>query len=687
MMADPLRILIIADAPDSVIVKRALEVAGIRATTQHIDDTRSLAAALAADRWDLILADGQSPDMGLEQLHELLPSHPPPPPIIPLSNRPAPGEQDDPDQTGRAGGLASIRLLAPAIHRELNEARARRQCQRRNRALFQGEQRFRQLFEQAPVGMLLIQDQEIQQLNRAAEWLIGADEGGLQLPLRADRLFSDADHLDSLTRPPADPKTPPAIETDLQRLNGETIRVEVLATHIEQARGPLTQLVLKTPGDLERSQSELEHMARHDPLTDLPNRALFEERLEHAIVQAKREHNHLAVLFLDLDRFKNINDSLGHSAGDELLKQVARRISSLLRENDTAARLGGDEFTILAEDLDDPGAAALIAAKLQVQLKRPFEIFQRNLHITASIGISIYPEDGESVVNLTKNADAAMYQAKEQGRDNYRFYTAELTQRAMDRLLMEGELRTALAEHQLLLYYQPQYSIISGEMTGAEALLRWRHPRRGMVLPGEFVHLAEESGLIHEIGHWTLEKACEQTRDWSHAGLFTGRMAVNLSVRQLMQTDLILRFEEIIDRTACPPEQLQFEVTEGIFMGHKELSIPVLDVFKQLGVTIAIDDFGTGYSSLSYLKQLPIDKLKIDRSFVKDMPHENNAVVIAQAVVSLGQALGMEIIAEGVETVAQQELLRSMGCQEAQGFLYGKPMTAKEYEAILREDK
>lgn len=473
-----------------------------------------------------------------------------------------------------------------------------------------------------------------------------------------------------------------------RRKNGEIYPAWLNITSIQDDKGEISQYValFSDITSIKQSQSQLEHLAHHDSLTDLPNRLLFEDRLEHAITQAKRQKRHLAVLFLDLDRFKNINDSLGHSVGDALLVQVATRLRNLLRENDTAARLGGDEFTILLENLEDPNYTAVVANKILNHLKQPFEIFGRKLHITASIGLSLYPEDGTDVGNLTKNADAAMYQAKESGRNNYRFYTAELTQSAFERLLLESELRSAIKDQQLLLYYQPQFSVNSSKISGAEALLRWRHPRMGILPPARFIPLAEETGLIHEIGHWTLEHACKQTREWSQKGLFTGRMAVNLSVRQIMHTDLILRFEEIIAKTRCPPTQLQFEVTEGVFMGQKELSIPVLDVFKQLGVTIAIDDFGTGYSSLSYLKQLPIDKLKIDKSFVQEMPDDADGAAIAQAIISLGQTLGLEIIAEGVETEAQQNLLQLMGCQEMQGYLYGAPMPARSLEEKLAEE-
>jgi diguanylate cyclase (GGDEF)-like protein/PAS domain S-box-containing protein len=470
-----------------------------------------------------------------------------------------------------------------------------------------------------------------------------------------------------------------------RRKNGEIYPEWLNITTIQE--GPAGKLqyvaVFSDITSIMQSQSQLEHLAHHDPLTDLPNRLLFEDRLQHAIENAKREKNHLAILFLDLDRFKNINDSLGHAVGDALLVQVASRLRNILRGNDTAARMGGDEFTILVENLEDPNYTAVIATKIQNQLIRPFDILGHRLHISASIGISLYPEDGRDVSNLTKNADAAMYQAKENGRNNYRFYTAELTQSAFERLLMETELRTAIKEHQLLIYYQPQFSILSGKMTGGEALLRWKHPRMGLIPPAQFVPLAEDTGLIHEIGLWALEIVCHQTRHWSEKGLFNGRMAINLSVRQIMMTDLILRFEEIIDKTGCPPRQLQLEVTEGLFMRQKEISIPVLEVFKQLGLSIAVDDFGTGFSSLSYLKQLPIDKLKIDRSFIKDIPDNKDDVAITQAIIALGHNLGLEIIAEGVETEAQQNLLKILGCQEVQGYLYGRPVSANVFEQKL----
>ncbi len=472
-----------------------------------------------------------------------------------------------------------------------------------------------------------------------------------------------------------------------QRKNGQVYPVWMTISSVRDERDHILHYVavFSDITSIKQSQSQLEHLAHHDSLTNLPNRLLFEDRLQHAISQSKRQGRQLAVLFIDMDRFKNINDTLGHAMGDELLKDVAKRLQHILRDGDTAARLGGDEFTVLVENLEDPSQAAVVAAKIQESFKTPYKIAGRELHITTSIGISIYPEDGLTVADLTKNADAAMYQAKEQGRNNYRYYTSELTRTAFERLLLETELRSALRKDQLLLYYQPQISLSNGEMTGAEALLRWHHPRLGIIPPARFIPLAEETGLIHEIGHWVLKEACEQTRYLYKQGLFQGRMAINLSVRQIMQTDLILRFEQIIADSNCPPNMLQLEVTEGIFMGQMKHSVPVLDVFKQLGVSIAIDDFGTGYSSLSYLKQLPIDKLKIDRSFIRDLPNDSDAIAITQAIIALGKNLGLRIVAEGVETLAQQALLQKMGCEEGQGYLYSPPVPANAFEEMLLE--
>jgi diguanylate cyclase (GGDEF)-like protein/PAS domain S-box-containing protein len=546
-----------------------------------------------------------------------------------------------------------------------------------------------QIIEHTMEGVLITDAQgKIDSVNPAFSEITGYNEEEIinQHPRQLISSKHDAESLDNLWD---HVKTTGSWRGELwnQRKNGEVYPVWMTISCVRDEHGDALHyvMVFSDITSIKQTQSQLEHLAHHDSLTNLPNRLLFEDRLEHAIAQAKRQNRQLAILFLDLDRFKNINDSLGHAMGDELLKEVANRLQNILRDDDTAARLGGDEFTVLVENIDDPSQAAVVASKIQDKFKNPFKIAGRELHVTASIGISVFPEDGKDVADLTKNADAAMYQAKEQGRNNYRYYTSELTRTAFERLLLETELRSALKEDQLLLYYQPQISLRNGEMIGAEALLRWHHPRLGIIPPARFIPLAEESGLIHEIGNWVLDETCSQTRYLYRQGLFQGRMAINLSVRQIMQTDLILRFEQIIAESGCPPDMLQLEVTEGIFMGQMKHSVPVLDVFKKLGVSIAIDDFGTGYSSLSYLKQLPIDKLKIDRSFIRDMPHDSDAVAITQAIISLGKNLGLRIIAEGIETMAQQSLLQKMGCQEGQGYLYSPPVPAEVFEQMLME--
>ena len=720
----PLQILLIENPADGARISQALARAGLKAQTHQVERLTTLQQALAKHPWDLVLAHHQLAECPLEEGLKLFQAAGIDIPFILVSQTIS---KDRLALLFRAGvqgyiDIGNLYLLPPIIQHELAKAAMRRQLVIDNRALGKKVEVLSSQVEHHnnPATQMVFSDitgriSLDSKLQQAAQIFENTTEGVIVTDCKAN-ITAVNPAFTQITGYPEEAvmgRNPRFLQSGKQdkaffkglweklkqekswrgeiwnrRKNGEIYPAWLNITSIQDDKGEISQYValFSDITSIKQSQSQLEHLAHHDSLTDLPNRLLFEDRLEHAITQAKRQKRHLAVLFLDLDRFKNINDSLGHSVGDALLVQVATRLHNLLRENDTAARLGGDEFTILLENLEDPNYTAVVANKILNYLKQPFEIFGRKLHITASIGISLYPEDGKDVGNLTKNADAAMYQAKESGRNNYRFYTSELTQSAFERLLLESELRSAIKDQQLLLYYQPQFSVNSGKISGAEALLRWRHPRMGILPPALFIPLAEETGLIHEIGHWTLEHACKQTREWSQKGLFTGRMAVNLSVRQIMHTDLILRFEEIIAKTRCLPTQLQFEVTEGVFMGQKELSIPVLDVFKQLGVTIVIDDFGTGYSSLSYLKQLPIDKLKIDRSFVQEMPDDADGAAIAQAIISLGQTLGLEIIAEGVETEAQQNLLQLMGCQEMQGYLYGAPMPARSFEEKLAEE-
>ncbi|HEY8162333.1 MAG: sensor domain-containing protein [Methylocystis sp.] len=434
-----------------------------------------------------------------------------------------------------------------------------------------------------------------------------------------------------------------------------------------------------------RSAAHIHHLAYYDSLTDLPNRQLFKDRCDQAMKMSQRTGKKLCLLFLDLDRFKYVNDSLGHPVGDELLRAVARRLSQCLRRSDTIARLGGDEFIVLLQNTNGPEDAARAARKILTALARPFIIQGHRLEVRTSIGVSCYPGDGENATTLIKNADLAMYQAKEEGRDRFIFYQAHLTDRANERLFLEGELRKAMQRGELFLHYQPQFDLADGRLVGSEALLRWRHPERGMIPPDKFISIAEDTGLIIPLGEWTLREACRQAMEWACKGLGLHSIAVNISGVQIERSDLVQSVAAILAQTGLPPQFLELEITETYVMRQAQHNVQVLDGLRALGVSLAIDDFGTGQSSLAYLKRLPVDKLKIDRSFIADLPSEENEAAIARAIVALGHSLHLKVLAEGIETPAQAQFLRELGCDEAQGYLFSRPIDAASMENILSE--
>ena len=436
---------------------------------------------------------------------------------------------------------------------------------------------------------------------------------------------------------------------------------------------------------LKQSEEQLEFLAHHDPLTELPNRLLFNARLTHAMEHASRNDYLVAVLFLDLDRFKNVNDAHGHPAGDGLLRLVAERLSSCVRKEDTVARIGGDEFIILLERIEAPANAGAVGDKILRAFTEPFEVDGRNQFVSASIGISIFPRDGEDAAAIIGNADTALYQAKDQGRATYRFYAPEYTEQATERATIENDLYSALENDELRLHYQPQLDLHSGAIVGVEALVRWQHPRRGLLPPGLFVPVAEESGQIREVGQWVLETACAQAAAWLNAGIDFGRISVNIAGPQIRQGDLHDRVGRVLAETGLPPDRLDLEVTETFVMHHVEQNIDDMRRLRDLGIHLSIDDFGTGHSSLSYLKRLPIDRLKIDRSFVRDLPDDPEDAAIAAAVIALGRSLGLVIVAEGVETQAQRRFLLDEGCPLGQGFLFSRPLPADELLAWIGE--
>jgi diguanylate cyclase (GGDEF)-like protein/PAS domain S-box-containing protein len=435
-----------------------------------------------------------------------------------------------------------------------------------------------------------------------------------------------------------------------RRKNGDVYPEWLNVGVVRDAGGKLTNYigVFSDITAIKESEQQLNYLAHHDPLTGLPNRLLFNARLEHTVQQARRRHTELAVLFLDLDRFKNINDTLGHASGDDLLRQVARRLSTSLREEDTLARLGGDEFVIIIESLNAARDSAKVADKLLDILRQPLQLLEHEVFIGASLGISVYPADGEDCETLVKHADIAMYRAKHLGRNNYQFYTQELTESMFHRFTLENGLRRALDRQEMVLYYQPQLDVAQSRITGVEALIRWQHPERGLLLPGNFIPLADEMGLLTRIGEWVLHAACRQARKWLDQGLPPLRMAVNVSAYQITHSDIAKTVREAIEHTGFDPHWLEVEITEDFFMQGDVQTLHVLHELKDMGITLAIDDFGTGYSSLSYLKRFPIDRIKIDQSFIRDIPRDSDDEAIARAIIAIGHTLKLTVIAEGV---------------------------------------
>jgi len=431
---------------------------------------------------------------------------------------------------------------------------------------------------------------------------------------------------------------------------------------------------------------KMAHLAQHDFLTGLPNRLLLTERLSRAIGQARRHGKRVALMFLDLDNFKHINDSLGHTIGDLLLQLVAERLKICVRNTDTVCRQGGDEFVILLTEIEQTQDAASVAEKLLAAFAEPCLIGGQELHVTLSIGISIYPDDGQDADEVMKNADTAMYHAKANGRNNYQFFTTAMNTRAVRRLFVEGKLRRALKQGEFMLYYQPKIDLASGVMIGSEALIRWQDPEHGLVYPNQFVPIAEESGLIVPIGSWVLREACRQVCAWQDSGLLAVPVSVNISAAEFRHKNFLEGVALVLKETGMLPSFLELELTESILMHDAESSASVLESLKAMGMQLAIDDFGTGYSSLSYLKRFPINTLKIDQSFVRDIAIDADDASIVSAMIGMGKSLKQRVIAEGVETEAQLAFLRTLQCDEGQGFLLGHPLPADQFERLLLKD-
>jgi len=475
-------------------------------------------------------------------------------------------------------------------------------------------------------------------------------------------------------------------ELEVTKKSGEDFPAGIRVTRVDDPHSGMPAHYIWILADItERKEAEerMRHIAQHDALTGLPNRLALLMRLGQLLPEARRHKLTMAIMFLDLDRFKIINDTLGHQVGDELLREVACRLSKVVRETDFVARLGGDEFVVILPGITNPSDAAIVANKIIAALSSPIEAEGHELHTSPSIGISLFPDDGPDGDTILKNADTAMYHAKAAGRNNYQFFAADMNKATAERLNIERKLRHAIARNELALCFQPQFKADSSQPTGVEALIRWHHPVDGMISPLRFIPVAEETGIIVEIGEWVLLNACREMKHWIDAGLKPMRIAVNVSARQLRRRDFCETVAGALAGSGLPAELLELEITESSVMENPEEAIQILERLGRMGVSLAIDDFGTGYSSLAYLKLFPIDHLKIDRSFVADIEHDLNDRAIAFGTIALAHSLGLNVIAEGVETPDQLELLRSNGCDEVQGYLFSKPLNSAAAFAFL----
>jgi diguanylate cyclase (GGDEF)-like protein/PAS domain S-box-containing protein len=551
-------------------------------------------------------------------------------------------------------------------------------------------QTLRVLIEASPLAIYVLDPKaNVSLWNPAAERMFGwREEEALNLPLAIvpeerreafQSRFSEA----------LQGKHVANYETSRQKKDGALFDVNVWTATLLDHDGEISGIMTIVEDITERKQAaeRIQYLAYHDTLTGLPNRVLFEEHLTEAIAQASPALRPLAVMFLSLDRFKKFNDTLGHIIGDQLLRSVAGRLSTTLGQGDTIACFTSDEFAFLLTQIRNEEDAAEVARSLHSILEAPFEIEEQELYVTASIGIGLYPHDGTDAQSLLKNAGAALYRAKQQGGNNYQFYTPDMNERALKRLALENQLRWALERKEFRVYYQPQVNIGTGQIVGMEALVRWQHPEMGLVSPAEFIPLAEDTGLIAPIGEWVLRSACAQTKSWRDCGFTSLRVSVNLSPRQFQQPDLLLMIERQLKETGLDPAHLELEVTESSVMKNAESAINTLHELKAMGIKISIDDFGSGYSSLSYLKHLPIDVLKIDQSFVRDMTTDPKDAAIVMAIIQLAHSLQLKVNAEGVETEEQLRFLRLLRCDEMQGYLFCRPLAVEAFEQLLIEGR
>ena len=683
-----LRALVVEDSEDDArLLIRHLVRGGYDPFVSRVETPEEMRRLLDDEVWDIIIADYSLPRFSAVEALEIFRERDLDIPFIILSG--TIGEETA-VAAMKAGAHdyimkgTSARLL-PAIERELREARDRATRRNAEEALRNNERRFRSLIEHASDITTVIDEQgKILYLSPSVERILGHRPEDLIGSNILDRVHPD--DIESISATIARPAGIGirSVEFRLQGFGGDWRTFEATVNNLLDDPG-VAGIVMNCRDITARKRDEqtIRHLAYYDALTGLPNRMLFNDRLAQALAQARRHGARgVAIMFLDLDRFKTINDTFGHGGGDELLREAALRLKHALREGDTVARLGGDEFLFLLPGVDDPEDAARIGQKIVDLFEAPFTVMDHELYVTTSVGVSLFPMDGADGETLIRNADTALYRAKDQGRNRYQLYAPDMNAFAAKRLMIENSLRRALDRNELVLYYQPVVSLQTEEIVGIEALVRWMQPDLGLVLPSDFIPMAEETGLIVPLSRWVLQTACAQMKTWLDAGIPLRSMSVNLSARRFNECNLAGMIREILESTGLDGNYLTVELTESVMMENVEQTINTLHELKKLGVKISIDDFGTGYSSLSYLKRLPIDTLKIDQSFVRDIAFGNESQ-IAMLIIAMAHNLKLSVVAEGVETEEQRSFLRSKRCDTMQGFLFSAPLPIEDMNAVF----
>lgn len=693
----PIRVLIVEDSEnDALLLVDFLRAGGLAPEWRRVQSRAELAAELEA-RWDLVLCDYTMP--GFDGLHALqvVQERDPDLPLIFVSGTIGEANAVEAMRRGARDYVLKDNLtrLLPALRRELDEAHLRREQRRLEAAAAAVERdraRLAAVLEATP-DLVAIADPDgrLRFINRAGRDLLGLGQAELDGRCLRD-LFSEhvAAHLVGEAFPAACRDGYWFGEVALPAADGSgeiPLSKLVVAHRDDEGETDYLSVVARDISERKKFEAELQHQATHDRLTGLPNRFLLIDRLESELAHVRRRGGFAAVLFFDLDNFKRINDGLGHAAGDTVLRQVAARMQGCLRPTDTVARHGGDEFTVAVSELQRVEDVFAVLRKVRTVFELPVTAGSQEVFVTFSIGIAVFPQDGVGVETLLRNADTAMYRAKAAGRNQYRFYAPDMNERGHELLAMEVELRRAVERREFELFYQPQVELESGRVRALEALIRWRHPQRGLVSPAEFLPLLEDTGLIVPVGDWVLHRACADLRAWRRTRPDLLRVSVNVSVAQFADPELAARVGAALVAEQVPAGGLELEITENLMMRDPQATGEMLRRLHDLGVRVAVDDFGIGYSSLAYLKHFPLDVLKIDRTFVSDLPRDADDAVIVEAAISLGHKLGLGVVAEGVETEEQYRFLRGHGCDLAQGYFCCPPLPTAEVDTFLAEER